>query len=239
MTAQEITMGAGLLPPEHAVDAPAATPGTPATTRRRFLVAAAVASPALFALFVALDPAPLPRAAAEEFLPAIAENTDMFVASTSIQIAAMAAGIALAAMVAIAFGKIAPRLSAATAALLTLGYLGGTGFAGAKLVAADLTLDGAVRPGAEEIWNAVRSGPLFDVLTIPLTMAILGTLLLTVLLVRTRNVVGWWPAVLILVGFVMGSGEFPDAVTFAGPLVQLPAFIAVARLALRDGENAR
>jgi hypothetical protein len=232
MTSKQIQMGAGLLPPQHAVvtDEPApAEVRDERRTARTLLAGAAVFSPALFTACVALDPGTLPREEAADFLPPIAEHTTAYVVSTIFQLGSMTCGIALAVLVALAFGRRFARTAGAAAVLLTLGYTGGMGFVGAKLVAADLTVDGQVRPGAEEIWNAVRSGPLFDVISWPLIMAAPGMLLLAVLMLRSRAQLGWWPGVFVIAGFVASSGEFPDPVTVAGWAALVPAVAALAR----------
>lgn len=228
MTQRQISMGAGLLPPQHAVDVPAPDHDV-RRGLRRLLGAIAVSSPVLFATFVALDPGPLPREPASEFLGAIAAAPGQYVLATTVQLAAMVTGLAVAVAVGLAFRSSSRRLSAVAGALMAIGCLGGTGFVGAKLVAADLVADGQPRPGAEEAWTAVQSGPLFDVMSIPLLMAILGTVVVTIVLVRARRDISWWPAALYLVGFVMSSGEFPDLVTFLGALVQVPAVLVIAR----------
>lgn len=234
MTQRRIPMGAGLLPPQHAVEASrAAHEYEPRQDLRRLLGALAVGSPVLFGLFIAVDPGPLPRAPAAEFLGAIADAPGMYVAATCIQIASMICGLALAVTVGLAFRDSSRRLSAVAGATMAVGYLGGTGFAGAKLVAADLVVDGELRPDATEIWTAVQNGPFFQVMTVPLVMAVLGTLLVTIVLARARRTVSWWPAALMLLGSVMGSGEFPDIVTHLGPFVQVPAVAVMARQLVR------
>ena len=102
-----------------------------------------------------------------------------------------------------------------------------------QAVAADLVVDGAPRAGALEVWSAVHTGPLFEVMSWPLLMAIPGNLLLAVLLLRNRALVGTWPAACVLAGFVMGSGEFPDAVTLLGWAIQVPVVFHVVRRTLR------
>lgn len=238
---QQITMGAGLTAPEGTFVADAGATSTSSSTgragapsvARRLLGASAVAAPVLFTTYVATDPAPLPREPAADFIGAIAAHPTAFVVSTSFQFAAMAAGVALAAYVMVAFARSAPRLAPVVGVLLAVGYLGGAAFAGAKSVAADLVVDGAPRAGALEVWSAVHSGPLFEVMSWPLLMAIPGNLLLAVLLLRHRAVVGTWPAAIVLAGFVMGSGEFPDAVTLLGWAIQVPALLHVVRRTLR------
>ena len=231
MSSRHITMGAGLVPPQHPVErTEPGAPGGPARARALLLVGAlAVASPLLFTAFAVLDPATLPREPAAEVLGGIAEDRGRYVAATVAQLLSMVTGLALAFSVWAAFsrpGRVLPGLAAAS---LAVGYLGGAGFVGAKLVAADLVADGRVRPGAEELWTTVQSGPLFDVVSWPLLMAILGTLLVTVLLVRERAAVSWWPAAAFLVGFVLTSGELPAPSVPIGGLVQAAAVVAVAR----------
>lgn len=230
---QHITMGVGLTAPERTVATDDEARATDPSAARRLLGVAAVSAPALFAAYVATDPAPLPREPAADFLGAIAAHTTIFVLSTSLQFAAMAAGVALAAYVIVAFSRRAPLLAPLVGVLLCLGYLGGTAFAGAKTVAADLVVDGAPRAGSLEVWSAVHEGPLFEVMSWPLLMAIPGNLLLAVLLVRCRTALGVWPAALVVVGFVLGSGEFPDGVTLAGWAIQVPALLHVVRRTLR------
>lgn len=228
MSSRHITMGAGLLPPQHPVERTEEVP-TPRIGASRLVGALAVASPLLFAAYAAVDPATLPREPAAEFLGAIAESRGQFLTATVLQLLSMMTGLALALAVWAAFsrpGRVLPGLAGAT---LAVGYLGGTGFVGGKLLAADLVADGALRPGAEEYWTTVQSGPFFDVMSWPLLMAIVGTVLVTALLVRERAAVSWWPAPLFLVGFVLSSGELPDPFNALGVLVQLPAVIAIVR----------
>lgn len=238
---QQITMGAGLTAPQgtfaagegaHA-SASTARPGRPSAPRR-LLGATAVTAPVLFTAYVATDPAPLPREPAADFLGAIAAHPTAFVVSTSLQFAAAAAGVALAAYVIVTFARSAPRLAPVVGVLLALGYLGVASFVGAKLVAADLILDGAPRAGSLEVWSAVHTGPFFDIVSWPLAMAIPGNLLLAALLWRHRSIVGAWPAAVVVAGFVMGSGEFPDAVTILGWAILVPAVFHVVRRTLRD-----
>jgi hypothetical protein len=228
---QHITMGAGLTAPEGTFAAGGAQDGP--SVARRLLGATAVAAPALFTAYVATDPAPLPREPAADFLGAIAAHPTAFVVSTTLQMAAAATGIALAAYVIVAFARSAPRLAPVVGVLLGLGYVGVAAFVGAKLVATDLIIDGSLRAGSLEVWSAVHTGPFFDIVSWPLLMAIPGNLLLAVLLLRHRALVGTWPAVLVAAGFVMGSGEFPDAVTLLGWAIQVPAVLHVVRRTLR------
>ena len=175
---QHITMGAGLTAPEGTfatgADAtgtsPSAAAGRP-TFARRLLGATAVAAPARFAAYVATDPAPLPREPAPDFIGAIAAHPTAFVVSTSLQFAAMATGVALAAYVMIAFARKAPRLAPVVGVLLGLGYLGGAAFAGAKTIAADLVVDGVGVGVGVDIWAARHSGPPFEVMSLPTGMA--------------------------------------------------------------------
>lgn len=228
MTQRQISMGAGLLPPQHPVEM-ASTAPVARLGARRLLGGIAVASPLLFTTFVALDPGPLPREPASEFLGAIAAAPQQYVLATVFQLAAMTTGLALAVAVGLAFRASSRVLSGVAAAVMAVGYVGGTGFVGAKLVAADLVVDGRPRPGAEEVWTAVQSGPLFDVMSWPLLMAILGAFLVTAVLVRARRDISWWPSAAYLGGFVMSSGEFPWPVTLLGAALQVPVVVVIAR----------
>jgi hypothetical protein len=230
---QQITMGAGLTAPEGTFAAGAGATTTNPTVARRLLAAAAAAAPLLFTAYVATDPAPLPREPAAEFLGAIAAHPTAFLVSTTLQFAAAATGVAFAAYVIVAFARSAPRLAPFVGVLLSLGYMGVAAFVGAKLVAVDLIVDGAPRAGSLDVWSAVHTGPFFDIVSWPLLMAIPGNLLLAVLLLRHRALVGIWPAAVVLVGFVMGSGEFPDVVTLLGWAIQVPAVLHVVRRTLR------
>lgn len=242
-----ILLGAGQLSPEAPlapapVEPPPAGPPAdgrrPLHTRRALLGAAAVVSPLLLAGAFALDPAGLPREDPAVFLGAIAASPDAYVAGTVLQLGAMVTSLAGAAVLALLFRHLAPRLSALTAVLLTLGAAGGIGFVGLKLAAIGLTADGALRPGAVDVWSSVQSGPAFTVLVGPLLCAALGLIATTVLLVRGRRLVGWWPAPVNLVGAVLGSGEFPDVLTVAGPVVQAVATVALVRAFLRSTDAA-
>ena len=237
---QHITMGAGLTAPEgtFATDAAgtsdaAGRDGGPSVARR-VLAATAAAAPMFFTAYVAANPAPLPREPAADFLGAIAAHPTAFVVSTTLQLAAAATGLVFAAYVIVAFARSAPRLAPVVGVLLGVSYVAVAAFAGAKLVAASLIVDGAPRAGSLEVWSAVHTGPFFDVMDWPILMAIPANLLLAVLLFRCRAVVGIWPAAVVVVGFVMGSGEFPDAVTLAGWAIQVPAVLHVVRRTLRS-----
>jgi hypothetical protein len=237
---QHISMGAGHTAPQRTVAAvedgadTSITASSPRTSLGRGLLAvAAAAAPVFFTAYVAINPAPLPREPAADFLGAIAAHPTAFLVSTTLQFAAAITGIAFAAYIIVAFARTAPRLAPVVGVLLGISYLAVASFVGAKLVAADLVVDGALRTGSLEVWSAVRTGPFFDVMDWPILMAIPANLLLAVLLVRSRALVGVWPAVLVAVGFVMGSGEFPDAVTVLGWAIQIPAIFHVVRRTLR------
>ena len=228
---QHITMGAGLTAPQNTFAATERA-GTPSVARR-LLAATAAAAPMLFTAYVATNPAPLPREPAADFLGAIAAHPTAFVVSTTLQLAAAATGLVFAAYVMIAFARSAPRLAPVVGVLLGVSYVAVAAFAGAKLVAADLIVDGALRAGSLEVWSAVHTGPFFDVLDWPILMAIPANLLLAVLLLRNRRTVGAWSAAAVFVGFVMGSGEFPDVVTILGWAIQIPVVLHVVRRTFR------
>jgi hypothetical protein len=93
---------------------------------------------------------------------------------------------------------------------------------------------GSVMAGSEAIWKQVQDGHRFGVLVPFGAMAILGTLIGLVALVRMREAIGWWVAPAYLVGFVLTSGEFPSWVSVVGAAVQVAGLQAVVRHALRD-----
>ena len=141
----------------------------------------------------------------------------------------MTCGIALAVMVAMAFGRSFAAHGRGRARLLTLGYPGAWGsWARSSWPPTSPPTAGSAR---ERRRSGTRSaaGRIFDVISWPLIMAVPGTLLLlAVLMLRApRADLGWWPGVLVIVGFVASSGEFPDAVTITGWALLVPAVAAL------------
>ena len=126
-----------------------------------------------------------------------------------------------------------PKLAATTATMLTLAAIGGSGFAGLRLAACSFVEDGEVSQGAAEIWTRLQEGPAFVVLMPLMVMAILGSLLAGIAMIRARSEVTVWAGPLYLAGFVLGSGEFPVPVSVVGGLLQAVAVLLVARLAVR------
>jgi hypothetical protein len=241
-TTSQVDLGVGELRPEPSPSSAAveATGGPSAATRssrldRRVpLAAAALLAPVAMAAQYLLAPPGLPRDEAAGFLGGIAADTGRYTASVTSFLASMAFGIAAAAVLALAGRRRAPWASGAAAALLVLGSVGGAGFGGLRLVAVHLTEDGTARPGAVEVWQSVQSGIAFNTLTPFLLMAIVGTLVGVVALVRARHDVTVWAAPAYLVGFVLTSGEFPQWVSVVGAAVQVAGMLPVVRAALRD-----
>ena len=233
----EIRMGQGLSAPDRAVRTDGGSGGGDATGRpwrRIALVGAAALSPLAMALQYGLNRAGLPRQDAEVYLPAVAGSAGSFLASTVAYAVAMASLVAVGALAAVVLRRHAPVASAASAALLTVGAIGGGAFLGLRLAALALVEDGQVVPGGVEAFVRLQ-GAIIDPVGLLLVCAILGTLVLAVAMLRARRDLGWWPAAVTVVGFVLASGEFPTAVSVLGALVQGCALVPLARLALRPG----
>ncbi len=231
-------LGTGLIAPDATAPA-AGTPPTPATPgagpvhpRRRLLVGAAFVGPVALAVQALLSSSGLPRDEAGPWLAGLAEAPTTQVASVVVYLVGMVATLALAATVALAGRRRAPWLSGVAAALMAAGCIGGGGFAGMRLIAQVLAERGG--PEAAEVWTSVQEGAPFLVLGPLVGLAILGTLLTAVALVRARADVAVWAAPAYLTGFVLASGEFPAAVTVFGEALVLAALVPVARAALRD-----
>lgn len=229
----EIRLGAGVLDPR-----PTSTirtgPAPAVPLRRRLLAGAAVVSPLALSAQYALDPTGmLPRDNPEALLSAIAAEPGQYLLSTVVYLVGMITLVAWALTLFAALRDRLPRLAATTATTLTLAAIGGAGFAGLRLAACSFVEDGEVTQGAAEIWSRLQEGPVFVVLTPLLVMAILGSLLAGVAMIRARSEVTAWAGPLYLAGFVLGSGEFPVGFSVAGGLLQAVAVLLVARLAVR------
>jgi hypothetical protein len=241
-TTSQVDLGVGELRPEPSPSSPAGKPTgtTSARTRSgRFdrrvpLAAAALLAPVAMAAQYLLAPPGLPRDDAAGFLGGIAADPGRYTASVATFLTSMAFGIAAAAVMALAGRRLAPWSSGVAAALLVLGSIGGAGFGGLRLVAVHLTEAGTARPGAVEVWESVQSGTAFNTLTPLVLMAIVGTLVAVVALVRARRDVTVWAAPAYLVGFVLTSGEFPQWVSVVGAAVQVAGMLPVVRAALLD-----
>ena len=232
-TVNEIRLGAGVLDPQLTQ-----TTNTTAThavpLRRRLLAAAAVVSPLALSAQYALDPTGmLPRDDSAGYLAAIAAEPGQYLLSTVVYVVGMITLVAWALTLFAALRDRMPRLAATTATMLTLAVVGGAGFAGLRLAACSFVSDGEVSPGGVEIWSRIQEGPAFIVLTPLMVMAILGSLLAGVAMIRARSEVTVGAGPLYLAGFVLGSGEFPVAFSVAGGLLQAVAVVLVARLAIR------
>ena len=229
----EIRLGSGVLAPQPSVTTPVVETRPAVPARRRLLAYAAVVSPLALAAQYALDPTGmLPRDDAAGLLAAIAEEPGRYLASTVVYLIGMITLIAWALTLFAALRDHAPRLVATASTMLTLAVVGGAGFAGLRLASLSFVEDGEVTTGAVEIWERLQGGPLFIVLTPLLVMAILGTLLTGVAMIRARALLTVWAGPLYLVGFVLGSGEFPPAISVLGGVCQAVAVLPVVRRAL-------
>ena len=184
----EIHLGAGVLDPQ--VTRTTTQPSAPVdvSLRRRLLAVAAVVSPLALAAQYALDPTGmLPRDDAAGLLTAIAEEPAQYVVSTVVYLVGMITLVAWALTLFAALRDRMPKLAATTATMLTLAAIGGSGFAGLRLAACSFVEDGEVSLGAAEIWTRIQAGPAFVVLTPLMLMAILGSLLAGVAMIRARS----------------------------------------------------
>ncbi len=236
----EIRMSSEFTAPDHAVVTGAGT-ATAVTTagpthrarvwRRGALAGAALVSPVALALQYALNSAGLPRQDAEVYLTAVAADSGAMMASTIAYGVAMTSMVAVGALAAVVLRRTAPIVSGVSAALLTLGAVGGGVFVGLRLAALAMVEDGAILSGGVAAFVRLQEA-IINPVGLLLVCAILGTVALVVAMHRSRREIGWWPAVVTVVGFVLASGEFPNAVSVVGALLQGVALIPLARLAL-------
>ncbi|MGK5113909.1 MULTISPECIES: hypothetical protein [unclassified Geodermatophilus] len=226
-------LGTGLVAPQATAPATdsSASEATPPHPRRRLLAGAALVAPVALAGQFLLSSAGLPRDEAATWLAGLAETSTRSTLSVVVYLLGMAAGLAVAASIALAGRARAPWLSGAAAALLALGAVGGGGFAGMRLIAIVLAERGG--PDAVATWTAVQDGAPFLVLGPLVLMAVLGTLVATAALVRARRDVTVWAGPAYLAGFVLSSGEFTAWVAVLGCAVQLGALLPVVRAAVR------
>ncbi len=228
-------LGAGFVAPDRTAGSTPAAEEAPRTSRtdlrRPLLVGAALLSPLALGVQYALSAPGLARDDAATWLGGIAENPGRETVALAVYVVGMVTGVAVAIMLALAGRRRAPLVSTAAATLLTIGAIGGAGFAGIRLVA--VVLAGSGNPAAVPLWEAVQVGAPFTVLTGFLGMAIVGTLVAAVAMVRARADVTVVAGPLYLAGFVLSSGEFPAWVSVLGTLVQFAALLPVARAAVR------
>lgn len=200
---------------------------------RRALATAMVAGPLAMTGWFLVEPSVLPREEPAVFLASVASSVDRYLLATAFLTLAGALAVPAAVGVARLLRPHLPRLSVVlllTMALSGLGLWAQTGF---RLVVASLVRDGSVPASAVESYTAFQQGGLFDVLLLPaLALGAVSTIAWVVALVRTRMVALWVPAAL-LVGAVLASGEFPDAVTIGGAALGAAGNVALARLLLR------
>jgi hypothetical protein len=228
----EIRMGHGLTAPDRPVrtdDKDVLMPSRP--WRRIGLVGAAALSPLALALQYGLNSAGLPRQDAEVYLAAVAAAPGRVLASTVAYAVGMATMVGVGALAAIVLRRQAPVASAASAALLTLGAVGGGAFVGLRLAALAFVEDGSVVPGGIAAFVRLQDA-IINPVGLLLVCAIVGTMVMAFAMFRARRDIGWWPAAVTVVGFVLASGEFPTAVSVLGALVQGAALLPLARLAI-------
>lgn len=211
---------------------PAGRAGRRAGGARHLYAAAMVASPLAMTAWFLVEPAILPREEPTAFLASVAAAPDRYQAATLL--VALAAGLSVLA----AFGfasLLRPRIPRLGTVIAALTFLSGVGLAmqvGFRVFVWSMVSTGSVPAWAVPSFAAFQDGGAFDVLVAPgLVFGGLATLLLVGWLFASRAL-RWWVPVALLVGMLLGSGEFPDAVTVTGAAVTALANVRLARLLL-------
>jgi hypothetical protein len=200
----------------------------------RGLAAAMVAGPLAMTAWFLVEPAVLPREEPAVFLGSVAAAPERYLLATAF----VALAGALAVPAALGVGRLLrprmPRLAALLVVVMSLSGLGLWAQVGFRCFVVSMVRDGSVPASAVESFTAFQQNGLFDVLLLPaLALGALSTLAWVGALVRTRLAPLWVPAAL-LVGAVLASGEFPDAVTVGGAAVVAAGNVALARVLLRS-----
>ncbi|MFC7492729.1 MULTISPECIES: DUF4386 family protein [unclassified Nocardioides] len=216
--------------------APAVAPAQPAD--RGFLVAlgaAMVASPLAMAGWFAVEPSVLPREDPQVFLESVATSPDRYLAGTALL--ALAAVLAIPA--AVGFARLLrprlPRLGVVIAVLMFLSGVGLCAQVGFRAMVWSMVDAGSVPASSVETYTAFQTGGFFDVLVAPgLVFGGVATLLVVGSLLWTRLVSRWVPVAMI-VGMVLSSGEFADAVTVSGAALGVLANLWLARTLVARG----
>jgi hypothetical protein len=212
--------------------------GTTVGTRRRGLVAVAiamVAAPLTMTAWFLVEPAVLPREEAKVFLTSVASSPDRYLVATFLVAIAAALTVLAAVGYARLFERRLPRLGPAIGILTFLSGIGLAAQVGFRSFVWSLVDPGSVPSWAVESYEAFRTGGLFDLLTAPgLVFGGLATLLTVGALLYTR-IVAWWVPVALVGGTVLASGEWADAVTVAGAAVVAVANLRLARTLLSQG----
>jgi hypothetical protein len=199
----------------------------------RGLAAAMVAGPLAMTAWFLVEPAVLPREEPEVFLASVAAAPERYMLATVFVVLAGALAIPAALGVGRLLRPRMPRLAALLVVVMSLSGLGLWAQAGFRSFVVSMVRDGSVPASAVESYTAFQENGLFDALLLPaLALGALSTLVWVGALVRTRLAPFWVPAAL-LVGAVLASGEFPDAVTVGGAAVVAAGNVALARILLR------
>ncbi len=177
--------------------------------------------------FSALDNAGLPRDEPLQYLGRIAADPERYRWANLAYLAGAAALLpATVAIRRLTGDRITGRIGSW---LLAIGGLTAVLLAGAKLTVLELvTGPDGVTSAAVETYTRFQNGASFTLVTLPLVVGLgIGTILTTVALWRSNAVSRLVPAG-VFVGVVLGSGEFPSAVTIVGHAVAAAAWAGAA-----------
>ncbi len=230
-----ITLGRNRTAPVSGIvetDTDPATAADPAVPSSRVPEVALVLWPALLAVFAGVDDAGLAREEPATYLASIADDPDRFLLATVAYffMAAMIVPAAIALRRLLGRG----RTGRIGAALIGMAGVSATAFSGAKFVFHGLVSgpDG-VTPDLVAAFERFQGEIGFVLLADPLFIGlILGSILTSVAMWRTRTVPRWVP-VLFLAGLLAGGGEVSLAVSVAGNLAATVAAVGAVR-ALRQ-----
>ncbi len=194
---------------------------------RRLAAACLVATALLSVLSILLEPA-FPDTAAQRLAAIDEGGTGAAVSAMAFaltQLPFLVAVVAMAAMVA----PRAPRLAWTGGVLAVLGGFGHAVFGGVVLTQLALAGDAADRAAMADVVDRVETGPVVAFMAMGLLGTVLGLLLLSIGLFRTRAVPRWVPAALwaFLVVEFIGTGLTEWATPAAGVLY-LAAFCGTA-----------
>lgn len=177
--------------------------------------------------FAALDNAGLPRDEPLQYLTRIAADPERYRWANIAYLAGAAALLpATVAIRRLVGDRPAGRIGSW---MLALGGLIAVLMAGAKLTVRELvTGPEGVTPAAVAAYTRFQEGSSFTLVTLPLVVGlVLGTILTTVALWRSAAVPRVVPAG-VFAGVVLGSGEFPHAVTVIGHALAAAAWAGAA-----------
>ncbi|GAA2395382.1 DUF4386 family protein [Nonomuraea africana] len=202
---------------------------TSPTPRRPFLLAAAIAvGPLAGAVWHLVENVGLPRIDAAVYLAQVAANRDTYALSTVLYMIFVACFIPIGlAVMRVLHGR-APLAGTISGLLFALAGALGLVVSGMRPVVLGLAPEGGVAAEAIAAYQRYQASPWFDWVMLPmLASVVIGLVVLAAAILRT-GVLPRWSAVLLVVGFILSSGEFPLAVTIVGGLVQLAGFIPLA-----------